>query len=77
MKKLKKGYVANFETLKKAFDSGDVCLVSAQDSRTKEDRAVICMINRCEGGDIELVPAAKLFDGNPYEELVAPGGDGG
>lgn len=64
------GYKNNFETLGKAFDNGDVCLMECTDKLTKEKVAVICAIFKDADGMINTVPLAKMFNGNPYDELI-------
>jgi hypothetical protein len=32
----------------------------------------LCAVNY-DGEMVDLVPLARMFDGNPYEELVPPG----
>jgi len=68
---LLQGHIANFKTLSKAFDNDDVALMECTDVNTGEAVAVICMVNRMEG-DIAFVPIARMFNGNPYEELIPP-----
>lgn len=74
---LKPGDTANFETLRRAFKHEDVCLVECQDKKTGSYVAVICATQWTpapEGEESEgtLVPLAKLFEGNPYDELLDP-----
>lgn len=68
---LSKGAVMNFETMKKAFANGDVCLMECFDTKEQAVVAVVCAVQR-SGGDIEMVPFAKLFNDNPYEQLMPP-----
>jgi len=73
-----KPYQTNFETLQRAFKAGDVCLVACTDQKTGELVPTICMVNmHPEDREIELVPVAKMFTGNPYDELNSPMGDKG
>lgn len=74
--KISEGYKANFETLRQAFANGDVALLDCMSTITNKPVAVICAVNR-DGKNFELVPVAKLFDVNPYEELLPPNPDGG
>ena len=67
----------NFETLRRAFFSGDVCVMECQEIATGERVAVICCVQKAEDGTIETVPFAKFFNGNPYEMLCPPNPDGG
>ncbi len=66
-----KGYRDNFETLCRAIRNNDACIVECTDAVTGKPVMVICAVE--ENGDIfEMKPFAKLFDGNPYEELIPP-----
>lgn len=66
-----KGHKANFETLKKAFAEGSVCLISCADANTGKTVIALCAVN-FDGKEYQMVPLAKMFDGNPYEELLPP-----
>ena len=65
-------YRANFETLQRASQQGDLCLVECRDAATGQPVFALCAVNYTEE-TAEWVPLAKLFAGNPYEELVPPG----
>jgi len=65
------GYKNNFETLKRAADHGDLCLMECRSTATGEPVMVICAVNRVRD-EYAFVPIAKLFDGNPYEEVLPP-----
>ena len=65
-------YQDNFNTLHRAFDAGDACLLECHEQATGKPVYVICAVNR-QGDDIQLVPFAHLFDDNPYERLSPPG----
>lgn len=71
------GYKPNFETLKRAALAGDLALMECQDAKTGKKVATIVAVNRTPDGQFEMAPLAKLFDGNPYEELNPPNPDGG
>lgn len=62
----------NFNTLHRAFAAGDTCLLECHERSTGKPVYVICAVQRC-GQDIELVPFAQLFDGNPCQRLAPPG----
>lgn len=66
------GYKSNFNTLQRTFSNGDAALVECTDNRTGAPVFTVCAVQRREDGSIEMVPLAKLFDGNPYEELNPP-----
>lgn len=68
---LKPGHVSNFETLRHAFAEGRICLVECRDKKSGESVAVLCALNRV-GEETELVPFARMFNGNPYDELHDP-----
>ncbi len=63
-------FKANFTTLQKAFQNDDVCLVACTDT-TGALVPTICMVNVLDDS-IELVPVAKMFTGNPYDEVTPP-----
>jgi uncharacterized DUF497 family protein len=63
---------ANFETLKRAFLNDQVCLMDCIEKATGEHVAVICTAQPAPGNEIEFVPFAKFFNGNPYEMLLNP-----
>ncbi len=71
---ISKGYKSNFETLKRAHNDGRLALMECQDKKTKKKVYVICAVSSDpEGGEaVDMVPLAKLFDGNPYGELNPP-----
>jgi len=71
------GYKTNFETLKKAGANGDLCIMECQDKQTGKTVIAICAVGREEGGDFTMHPLAKMFDGDPYEELNPPDDKGG
>ena len=65
------GHSANFDTLKRAVEDNAVCLMECTDKITGKPVYTICAMNLVDG-EIAMVPIAKLFDGNPYEELNPP-----
>jgi len=66
------GYKSNFETLKSAFDNGDVALVECTDKATGKPVVALCAVQTTPERMVEITPFAKMFDGNPYEELLPP-----
>jgi hypothetical protein len=66
-----KGHSMNLETLTQAFQDGAVCLVECTDKITKQSVVVLCAVQMVSN-EYEMVPFAKMFDGNPYEELDPP-----
>lgn len=61
----------NFETLKKAFQEGNVCSMECTLKETGEKVAVICAVG-FDGTEYNMTPFAMFFNGNPYEMLVPP-----
>lgn len=66
------GHVANFNTMLAAARAKDLCLVSCTDVNTGEPVATVCLVNRDAEGNVEFTPVAKLFNTNPFEELLPP-----
>ena len=63
---------ANFDTLTRAFADGSVCLMDCILKSTGEHVAVICAMQPAENKEIEMVPFAMLFNGNPFDMLTSP-----
>lgn len=61
----------NFNTLQAAMVTGRVCLMDCIEKSTGDHVAVICAINRVDG-QFEMVPLAKFFNDNPYDDLIPP-----
>ena len=72
-----KGYKANFDTLIRAAKHSDLALVECQDKTTRQPVYVACAMQREPDGEISMIPIARMFDGNPYDELNPPNPDGG
>ena len=68
------GHKNNFETLKQAAANGDLALMECQSSATGKPVMVLCAVNR-NRDEFEFVPVAKLFDGNPYDEVIPATGN--
>jgi hypothetical protein len=66
------GYVSNLETIIKAAEDGSLALLECTDMVTGKIIIAVCAINIEAGGNFSAVPLAKMFDGNPYEELNPP-----
>lgn len=69
---LSAGHQANFTNLLRAARAKDLALMQCTDAKTGEPVATICMVNRDAEGNVEFAPVAKLFNTNPYEELLPP-----
>ena len=46
--------------------------MECKDKTTGKEVAVICGVQRSGDGMVEMVPMAKMFNGNPYDELLSP-----
>ena len=73
---LTKSSKANFRTLQDACRAGRLALLDCQDPKTGESIPVIVAVN-FDGKEYTFVPLAKMFMGNPYDELNPPRSDGG
>lgn len=62
---------ANFETLLRAAQNGDLALMECTDSASGSPRYVMCAVGRTEG-DTHFTPFGHLAEGNPYEAYVPP-----
>ena len=71
------GHKRNFNTLRRAFRAGDAALVECQLAATGETTTVICAANRLADGEVEFIPFATMFPGNPYQAVNPPNPDGG
>jgi hypothetical protein len=69
---LSAGHKANFNNLLRAAKNRDLALMSCTDASTGEPVATVCMVNRDAEGNVAFAPVAKLFNSNPYEELLPP-----
>ena len=70
---ISKSYKDNFATLIKAVNNGDIVLMECNDAETGEPVITVAAIYLDkEKGEYCTVPLAKMFDGNPYEELIPP-----
>lgn len=73
---ISEGHKASFETLKQAFKYKDVALVECTDKNTKKPVVVLAATQREGDGSITIIPFAKMFDANPYDELIPPHSEG-
>lgn len=74
---LPEGTILNFATLVKAIKADEVVLAECHDAKTGKAVAVICAVNQDAvhpetGAEVEFVPLAKMFAGDPYSELIPP-----
>jgi hypothetical protein len=70
---IRDAYKANFEALRQAFGNEDVALVECTDKKTRATVIALCTVAWDDTTEeYTITPFAKLFDGNPYEELAPP-----
>jgi hypothetical protein len=69
---LSDSYAANFKTLKKASDHGDIALVSAIRKADGKPVALVCAMQRNPDETITPVPLAVMCEGNPFEDFEDP-----
>ncbi|WP_414832753.1 DUF6117 family protein [Afifella sp. YEN Y35] len=62
---------ANFQTLMRAAENGDLALMECADAETDAPRYVICTVGR-NGGEYLFTPFGHLVEGNPYEAYRPP-----
>lgn len=77
MSRIEEGYKTNFNTLLQAASDGQLALVDCLDVATGKPVRAVCAVYRDNEDMYNIVPLAKMFDGNPYEELAPPNPDGG
>jgi len=68
---IREGDKKNFETLQEVFRNGDQCIIECQTLDGKYV-AVICAATKQEDGSVVFQPFARMFEGNPYEEVLCP-----
>lgn len=71
---INESYSANFEQILKAAENGDLCLLQCTDAATGKTVIAVCAAVLTHSGHVSITPLAKMFDGNPYEELIPPAG---
>ena len=57
-----------------AAHANELCLMECTDRKTGKKVNVICSVS-VSGGTAYMQPLAKLFSGNPYNEVAPPGLD--
>lgn len=71
---LKDGHKHNFAEIQRAAENGDLGLLECTCKKTGRVIAVVVAISHDADG-INIVPLAKMFDGNPYDQVAPPGPD--
>ncbi|WP_343546945.1 DUF6117 family protein [Sphingobium yanoikuyae] len=62
---------ANFKTLLRAAEDGNLALMECQDAASGEPHYVICAVGREEGSYL-MTPFGHLAEGNPYDAYRPP-----
>ena len=62
---------ANFQTLMRAVENGDLALMECADVESGAPRYVICAVGR-NGGEYFFTPLGHLAEGKPYEAYHPP-----
>lgn len=62
---------ANFRTLLRAAEAGDLTLMECADAVTSDTRYVICALTY-DGRQFVFTPFGHLAEGNPYEAYIPP-----
>lgn len=65
------GHKNNFSTLLRAAAAEDLALMECTKVDTGDLVYVICAVHM-DGEEYVFTPLAKLFGGNPYEEILPP-----
>ena len=68
---LRDGDKKNFETLQKVFEDGNQAIIECETIDGKYV-AVICAITKQEDGSVIVQPFARMFLGDPSDEIVEP-----
>lgn len=66
-------HVDNFQVFMLAIANGDVALVECKDKKTGETVVAVCIATKGEDGTMELIPLAKMFENDPFDEIDPPG----
>lgn len=66
------GYRAHLTNIQRAVRNGDIALTVLRDRQSGVPVPVVVAIAPTAKDEVTFFPLAKLFAGNPYEELVGP-----
>jgi hypothetical protein len=61
---------AAFECIKAGVEDGNLCLVECTEKETGKEITAVCGAIEIGDGSVMFIPVAKLFEGNPFEEIV-------
>ena len=66
------GPARNLDTLIRAANNGDLCLMECRWRATGEKVAAVCAASRDADGSVIFTPLAVMMNGNPYDMLLPP-----
>lgn len=70
---IQEGYKKNFQTLLRAAGNDDACIMECTDKASGKPVIVVCaVVQDPNSNEYIITPLAKMFDGNPYEEVLPP-----
>jgi hypothetical protein len=69
MSKIPQGFYDNFNTLVRAAKNGDLRLLLCKDNKTGVPVITIVAQEEAAPNVMQIFPLAKMFNGNPYEEI--------
>ena len=69
---LAKGHRKNLDTIIRAATARDLAVLECQDRLTRAPVPVLVAIHQDDEGQFVFTPLARMFMGNPYEELIGP-----
>lgn len=73
MNELQRHHKANFEMLLRAAQGSDLALLACTDAKTGEHVPTLVAVHYDEATEeYVMTPVAKLFTGNPYDEILPP-----
>jgi len=72
---LAKGHRKNLDTIIRAAKLDDLAVLECRDRLTGAPTPVLVAVHQDREGQYVFTPLARLFVGNPYEELLGPGED--
>lgn len=67
------GYQSHLNNIEQAVRYGHLAGLALRDRQTQAPVPVVVAVVPDGQGNVEFFPLARLFTGNPYEELVGPG----
>jgi len=65
------GYKVNLETILRAGENGDLCIMEYTERETGETAFLLCAAG-WDGEGYEITPLARMIDGNPFELFTPP-----